>query len=118
MTIANIVNVATINPFTIAGDLTTSAVALVDVTAEYCYKIESIFLCNADTANSCTADIDISVNDGTNYYYLCKGLVIPPATTVSIIDRPLFMDETDLIRGSASANGDIDYVISGTKIVD
>ncbi len=118
MAIANLVNVGAIRPKLYAGDLTTSAVELVDATAEYCFKVESIFLCNADTANSCTADIDVSVNNGSNYYYLCKGLVIPPATTVSIIDRPLFMDETDLIRGSASANGDIDYVISGTKIVD
>ena len=118
MTIANIVNVATINPFTVAGDLTTSAVALIDATAEYCFKVESIFLCNADTANSCTADIQVSANNGSNYYYLTKGLVIPPATTISIIDRRIFLDETDLIRGLASANGDIDYVISGTKIID
>ena len=118
MTTPNLANVAIINPFTVAGDLTTSAVALVDTTAEYCFKIESIFLCNADTTNSCTADIDISVDNGSNYYYLTKGLVIPPATTISIIDRPIFLDETDLIRGLASATGDIDYVISGTKIVD
>ena len=118
MATPNLANVATINPFTVAGDLTTSAVALVDTTAEYGFKIESIFLCNADTANSCTADIDISVDNGSNYYYLTKGLVIPPATTISIIDRPIFLDETDLIRGLASATGDIDYVISGTKIID
>ena len=118
MATPNIVSVATINPFTVAGDLTTSDVDIVDVTAEYCFKIESIFLCNADTTNSCTADIDISVDNGSNYYYLTKGLVIPPATTISIIDRPIFLDETDLIRGLASATGDIDYVISGTKIVD
>ena len=118
MATPNIVSVATINPFTVAGDLTTSAVELVDATAEYCFKVESIFLCNADTANSCTADIDISVNAGTNYHYLCKGLVIPPATTISIIDRPIFMDETDIIRGLASADEDIDWVISGTFMTD
>ena len=118
MATPNIVSVATINPFTVAGDLTTSAVALVDTTAEYCFKVESIFLCNADTANTCTATLELSVNNGSNYYYLCNGLVIPPATTISIIDRPIFLDETDLIRGLASANGDIDYIISGTKIAD
>lgn len=118
MATPNIVSVATINPFTVAGDITTSQVDLVDVTAEYCFKIESIFLCNADTANSCTATLKVSVDNGSNYYYLCNGLVIPPATTISIIDRPMFLDETDLIAGSASANGDIDYVISGTKIID
>ena len=118
MATPNIVSVATINPFTVAGDLTTSAVALVDATAEYCFKVESIFLCNADTTNSCTADIDVSVDNGSNYYYLTKGLVIPPATTISIIDRPIFLDETDLIRGLASAAGDIDYIISGQKTAD
>ena len=43
MATPNIVSVATINPFTVAGDLTTSDVDIVDVTAEYCFKIESIF---------------------------------------------------------------------------
>ena len=118
MTVANLVNVASVKPLLKAGDLTTSAVALIDVDTDDCWKIESIFLCNADTTNSCTADIDISVNNGSNYYYLTKGLVIPPATTISIIDRPIFMDETDIIRGLASANGDIDWVISGTFMTD
>ncbi len=116
MATPNIVSVATINPFTVAGDLTTSAVALVDTTAEYGFKIESIFLCNADTTNSCTADIDVSVDNGSNYYYLCSNLVIPPSTTISVIDRPIFLDEADLIRGSASADSDIEYIISGTFI--
>ena len=116
MTVANLVNIVSIKPLLKAGDLTTSAVALIDVDTDDCWKIESIFLCNADTANSCTADIDISVNNGTNYYHLCKGLIIPPATTISIIDRPIFLDEADLIRGSASADSDIEYIISGTFI--
>jgi len=118
MTTPNIVSVATINPLTVAGDLTTSAVALVDTTAEYCFKIESIFLCNTDATNSCTAVLQISVDNGSNYYALVDGLVIPPATTISIIDRPIFMDETDIIRGWAGANGDLDWVISGTFMTD
>ena len=101
-----------------AGDLTTSDVVLVDVDGDDCIKIEAIYLCNADTSNSCTADIQISVDNGSNYYYLCSNLVIPPSTTISIIDRPMMMDETDLIRGSASANGDIDYIISGINMTD
>jgi hypothetical protein len=118
MTTPNLANVAIINPFTVAGDLTTSDADLVQANSEYGFKIESIFLCNADPSNSCTAALKISVDNGSNFYYLCNALVIPPATTISIIDRPLFLDETDLIRGSASANGDIDYVISGQKTAD
>ena len=116
MTSPNLASVTTMNAWTIAGDLTASAVVLLDVSTSDAYKIESIFLCNTDTANSCTAMLKISTNNGTNYYHLCKGLIIPPATTISIIDRPIFLDEADLIRGSASADSDIEYIISGTFI--
>ncbi len=118
MATPNLVNVAAIRPLLKAGDLTTSDTALVDCDADEAWKIESIFLCNADTSNSCTATLKISVDNGSNYYYLCNGLVIPPATTISVIDRPIFLDETDLINGSASANGDIDYIISGQITTD
>ena len=76
-----------------------------------------IFLCNNDTVNTCTATLELSA-DGSNFNFLAKGLVVPPATTISIIDRPIFLDETDLIRGLASASGDIDYIISGQKTAD
>ena len=118
MAVANLVNVGAIRPKCYAGDLTTSAVVLVDVDADDCIKVESIYLCNSDATNSCTAVLQISVDNGSNYYALCDGLVIPPATTISIIDRPIFLDETDLIRGWASANGDIDYIISGINMTD
>ena len=118
MAVANLVNVGAIRPKLYAGDLTTSDVELVDVDGDDCIKIESIFLCNADAANSCTADLQVSVDNGSNYYYLCSNLVIPPSTTISVIDRPIFLDETDIIRGSASANGDIDYIISGQITTD
>ena len=118
MAAANLVNVAAVRPLLKAGDLTTSAVALIDVDGDDCWKIESIFLCNTDATNSCTAVLQISVDNGSNYYALVDGLVIPPSTTISIIDRPIFMDETDIIRGWAGANGDIDWVISGTFMTD
>ena len=118
MTVANLVNIASVKPLLKAGDLTTSAVALIDVDTDDCWKIESIFLCNTDATNSCTAVLQISVDNGSNYYALCDGLVIPPSTTISVIDRPIFLDETDIIRGSASANGDIDYIISGQITTD
>ncbi len=118
MTSPNLASVTTMNAWTQAGDLGTSEEEILDVSTSDAYKIESIFLCNTDSTNSCTAMLKISTNNGTNYYHLCKGLIIPPATTISIIDRPIFLDETDLIRGLASANGDIDYVISGQKTAD
>ena len=118
MATPNIASIATINGFLQVGDLTTTASTnLLTATAEYTFKIESIYLCNADTANTCTATLELSM-DGSNFYYLCNGLIVPPATTISVLDRPIYIDESDIIRGSASANGDIDYAISGTKLAD
>ena len=116
MAAVNLASVTTMTGYLLTGDLTTTgATDLLTVASSDAYKIESIFLCNNDAANTCTATLELST-DGSNFNYLAKGLVIPPATTISIIDRPIFLVETHKIRGSASANGDIDYVISGTLI--
>ena len=116
MAAVNLASVTTMTGYLLTGDLTTTgATDLLTVASSDAYKIEAIFLCNNDTANTCTATLELSA-DGSNFNFLAKSLVIPPATTISIIDRPIFLVETQKIRGSASANGDIDYVISGTKI--
>ena len=118
MAAVNLASVTTMTGYLLTGDLTTTgATDLLTVASSDAYKIESIFLCNNDASDTCTATLELST-DGSNFNYLAKGLVIPPATTISIIDRPIFMDEGDEMRGSASANGDIDYIISGTIIVD
>ena len=116
MAAVNLASVTTMTAYLKTGDLTTTgATDLLTVASSDAYKIEAIFLCNNDTSNSCTATLELSA-DGSNFNFLAKGLVIPPATTISIIDRPIFLKETQIIRGSASANGDIDYVITGTLI--
>ena len=116
MAAVNLASITTMTAFLQTGDLTTTgATDLLTVSSSDAYKIESIFLCNNDTVNTCTATLELS-DDGSNFNFLAKGLVIPPATTISIIDRPIFLKETQIIRGSASVAGDIDYIISGTLI--
>ncbi len=116
MAAVNLASVTTMTAYLKTGDLTTTgATDLLTVASSDAYKIEAIFLCNNDTSNSCTATLELSA-DGSNFNFLAKSLVIPPATTISIIDRPIFLVETQKIRGSASANGDIDYILTGTKI--
>jgi hypothetical protein len=100
-----------------AGELGTSA-DLCDVPAQSCMKIDSIYLSNVDGTNSATAEITISNDNGSSNYALCKALVVPPGATIALLTTPLFLDETDIIKGLASAAGDIQWFISGTELID
>jgi len=118
MATPNLANVATIKPVHAAAALTTSSAAIVDVPAESCMKIESIYLANKDGTNTATASVYVSIDNGSSTFYLIHLVPIPPGASVSILDTPLYLDETDLIYGEASAAGDIDIVISGTELID
>lgn len=118
MATVNIVNATTVSPFTIAGDVTTSIAVVLDTAADYCSKVESMYFCNTSTTTSAKLTVKVSVNDGSNEYLLASDLIIPPQTTISLVDRPILLDETDYIAVGADTNGNIDYVISGTSITD
>ena len=118
MATPNIANVATIKPVHAAAALTTSSAAIVDVPAESCMKIESIYIANKDGTNTATCEISISADNGSNNYTLCKALVVPPGATIALLSTPIFLDETDLIKGLASAASDVNYHISGTELID
>jgi len=118
MATPNLANVATIKPVHAAAALSTSGAAIVDVPAESCMKIESIYLANKDGTNTATASVYVSADNGSSTFYLIHLVPIPPGASISVLDTPLFLDETDLIYGEASANGDIDIVISGTELID
>jgi len=118
MATPNLANVTTIKPVMKAGVLTTSATDICDVPAESCFKIDSIYVSNTDGTNSATCEISVSVDNGSNNYTLCKALVVPPGATISLLTTPLYLDETDLIKGLANAANDINYHISGTELID
>jgi hypothetical protein len=118
MATPNLANVATIKPVMLVGALTTSAVSLVDVPAESCYKIESLYVSNVDGTNSATCEITVSIDNGAANYALVKALVVPPGATIAILTTPLYLDETDLIKGLASAAGDLQWFASGTELID
>ena len=118
MATPNIVNVATLQGACIAGAVTTSATAVIDVTAEYTYKVNTIVIANIDGTNSADITIEVSVDNGSNYYALAQTVPVPADSSISVLDTPLYLDETDLLRLTASANSDLTYVISFEKITD
>lgn len=113
MAAPNIVNVATITGKSVTGALGTSTATLLQNSASSnkVFKINTILISNVDGTNSATAAI--SLYDGTDRY-IAKGITVPAGATVVLIDKnsSLYLEENKIIRGDASAAGDLEFIIS------
>ena len=120
MATPNIVSVATINGFTVNGAITTSDTDIVTVPSEYIYKISSIIICNIDGTNAASFTLRVSTDGASTYHNIASTISVPADSTLVVIDKnsAFYLDETDRLRISASANSDLTYLVSGEKITD
>ena len=124
----NIVSVATINGGSLGLHLTTSEVALITVTAEYLIKVNSILVANVDGTNAATCDVrvvklnvtplGITNVDTSGTFYLAKTVNVPPDDILVVVDKPLYLMETDVLQIRGSAASDLDAYISYDVIID
>ena len=120
MATPNIVSVATINAFCVNGAVTTSNQDVVDVAAEYVYKINNIIIANIDGTNSATVTVSISTDNGSTFHAIASTVAVPADATLMLIDKntSFYLDETDQLKLTASANGDLTYLVSFEMITD
>ena len=120
MATPNLVNVTSVTPFTINGAVTPSAVDVIDVASDKCHKINTIVIANIDGSSAADITIQISTDNGSNYYAIASTVSVPADSTLVVIDKnsQLYLDETDLLRVQASANSDLTYTISGEILDD
>ena len=80
------------------------------------FKINSIFCANVDGTN--TADISVSIYNGTTDYYLVKTLAVPADATqiISSKNTYFYLEEGDSIRAVANAASDLELVIGYEEI--
>ena len=124
----NIVNVASIYGQSVGATLTTSFVACITVTAEYVVKVNSITVANIDGTNAETCDVKLVKVDQdpigiTDYaiddtIYLAKTVNVPADDILVVSDKPFYMMAGDALSALASANGDLDILISFEAIID
>ena len=118
MAAPNIVNVSTINGKTAVADLsTTLTTTLLTAAADQVNKINLIRVTNVtDTDATVTIDSEVS---GT-HKELADELTVPAHASVDIIDKnsSFYLQETDLIRGGASAASTLVVTISYELIDD
>ena len=118
MATPNIVNVATINAKNAAGAITTSRASAVDVPAEKVAKINTILIANIDGTNAADVTIEVSIDNGSNYVAIAKTISVPADATLSFLENPIYLDETDILAVTASVNRDLTYFVSYEEITD
>ena len=118
MATPNIVNVATINAKNATGAITTSRASAVDVPAEKVAKINTILIANIDGTNAADVTIEVSIDNGSNYVAIAKTISVPADATLSFLENPIYLDETDILAVTASANSDLTYFVSYEEITD
>jgi hypothetical protein len=116
----NIVGVTSIYGKTVGGAVTTSTVAVLTNSAASgkIFKVNSLIISNVDGTNA--ADITAEFYDGgtASAYNLTNTITVPADATLVVISKEtsIYLEEGDAIRLLASANGDLEYVISYEEI--
>ena len=119
----NIVNVTSILGKTTYAALTTTLTTVLLANAASSgkvLKVNSIMVANVDGTSS--ADVTIGINTaaggGGTTYDLAGTISVPADATLSVIDKTnsFYLEEDKSIVGGASANGDLEIVISYEEI--
>ena len=125
----NIVNVTSILGGNLGFNLSnTTTATLLTVDAEKLLKINRITVANVDGTNA--ADVSLFVDgmgSGTTgvtttgadaTVYLAKTVSVPADATLVLVDTPIYLMEGDILKGGASAAGDLDLFVSYEVIND
>tara|TARA_B100000085_G_C18215091_1_gene379313 strand:- start:175 stop:546 length:372 start_codon:yes stop_codon:yes gene_type:complete len=118
----NLVNATTLKGHTVVRQLdTTTTTGIVTCPSDTIYKINAIYCVNIDGTTN--ADLTVKFHDddtgasGTDYD-IASTIVVPNDSTLTVIakDAPIYLEEGDEIRAGASANGDLNLVVSFDEI--
>jgi len=97
------------NTFKNAGiQVGTSRTTLYTCPASTTAVIHALYISNVGTV-SATADIEITIDGGTTYRYIGKGLEIPDDSTL-ILDKPINLEASDILAITASSAGSVEAV--------
>jgi|TARA_R100000231_G_C5317879_1_gene162474 hypothetical protein len=125
----NIVSVTSIKGESVGFALTaTTTTTLMTVSADKLVKINRITCANVDGSSS--ADLTLSITksnftpdgvanfDTSGTFHLAKTVSVPADATLVVLDTPIYMMESDVLKGGANASGDLELFISYESIDD
>ena len=119
----NLTNVTSIIGESVGFNLTnTLTTTLLTVSADKLIKINRITCANIDGTNA--ADLDLFIAkanftsagvtnfDTSGNFYIAKTISVPPDSTLVVLDTPIYLMESDVLKGGASVTGDLTLIIS------
>ena len=119
----NIVSVSSIYGESVGWNLTnTVTTTLFTVAADKLIKVNRMTVANVDGSSAATFNLYIdtgaqtssggTVESGAADIYLAKTVSVPADSTLVVVDTPIYLRETDVLKGGASASGDLDLFMS------
>jgi ribosomal protein L28 len=116
MAAPNIVNVATITGKTTGTAITTSGnnVASNSSSSGKVFKVNALYVSNIDGTNDANIDVDVVIS-GTAYS-IASTVGVPADATLDVLSKPIYLEENQSLKLTASANGDIEAVCSYEEI--
>jgi len=115
----NIVNVTSILGETTYAALTTTLTTVLlanPASSGKVYKVNSIMVANVDGTNAAdvTVDINTAAGGGGTSYALASTISVPADATLNLVDKnsSFYLMEDKSILGGASANSDLEIIIS------
>ena len=113
MTQPNIVSVATIKGETKGYAIGTSlAAGLTNGTANAVYKVNAVIVANKSGSD---ADVDIAFydnSDSTTDYYLAYTVTVPAKASLDLLNKSIYLEESDALKFKASTGSALEAVIS------
>ena len=127
----NIVDVATIEGWSLGWNLTDSLANLVTVATDYILKINRIVATNVDGGSAMDLDVAVTL-DGTNAttmtgvtvtggdttMYLASTISIPADASLVVLDTPIYLRAADILKAKGSTTAKIDLFISFEVLID
>ena len=125
----NIVSVSSIKGESVGFALSaTTTTTLMTVSADKVVKINRITVANVDGTNA--ADVTLSVTksnftpdgianfDTSGTFHIAKTVSVPADATLVLLDTPIYLMESDVLKGGASAASDLELFVSYESIDD
>ncbi len=116
MAAPNIVNVATITGKTAVQAIGTSPSAIVtnSASSNKVFKVNALYVSNVDGTNNATVNIDLYRS--STAYHIAKTITVPADATIDVLNKPVYLEEGDALRLTASAASDLEGVCSYEEI--
>ena len=120
----NIVNVTTINGGNAGLNLTATATdTLMTVSGSgVIVKVNRITVANVDGSSAASVDLfidglgsgaaGVTTTGADATVYLAKTISVPADASLVLLDTPIYLKEGDILKGGASAAGDLDLFVS------